>query len=234
MKKRVSQKEMHELIDRLRALAPRRPLKYGESLQLARVQAARLRAWADATEPGINLLWLIKQRAVPVEFVASHILQEESGLTTDAISGRLQVYINQQEPHVRQRFSVLHELKHVLDFADADRLHAKLGNGSAKRQADMIEWIANEFAGQVLMPTGITKRLWFEIQNVSLLAALFDVSVEAMTTRLEILGLVGQPKAAPKVYFRSNSMYICTRRPEPQYLTDLYSPHPDELLTAVA
>jgi hypothetical protein len=234
MKKRATIKEMQTLIVRLRGLAHKRPLTYGESLQLARVQAFRLRAWAEPTEPDMNLLWLRNQKAVPVEFVASHILHEESGLTTDAISGRLQMYINDQEPHVRQRFSLLHEFKHVLDFADADRLHARLGSGSERRQRDMIEWIANEFAGHVLMPTGMVKRLWFSLQDVSLLATMFHVSIEAMTTRLEILGLIGQPKAIPKVYFRASSLTICTRRPVYQYLADLYSPQPDELLTVAA
>jgi hypothetical protein len=234
MKKRATIKETHALIARLRSLAPQRPLTYGESLQLARVQASRLRGWAGAMdEPDINLLWLIKQRAVPVEFVASHMLQEESGLTTNAISGRLQMYINNHEPHVRQRFSLLHELKHVIDFADADRLHAKLGNGSPKRQADMIEWIANEFAGQVLMPTGTVKRLWFSTQSVPLMATMFNVSVEAMTTRLEILGLIGQPKPLPKVYFRTNGTLICARPGHP-LPASRYHPQPDELLTVAA
>jgi IrrE N-terminal-like domain len=224
--KKVTIKAMHELIAELRAVPPKRPLTYGESLQVTRVQAARLRRWADATEPDINLIWLIKQRAVPVNFVASHKLGEESGLTTDQVGGKLQMFINGQEPRVRQRFSVLHEFKHVLDFDHAEVLHAKLGNGSAKAQKDMIEWLANEFAGHVLMPTGMVKRLWFSTQNVSLMASMFNVSVEAMTTRLEILGLIGTPKQAPRVYFRTHGILICARqdKPHPSTLFEQASP----------
>jgi len=233
--KYVTIKEMHGLIERLRALAPRRPLTYGESLQLARVQASRLRAWAEPTKPDINLIWLRNQKAVPVEFVASHTLHEESGLTTDAISGRLQMYINDHEPHVRQRFSLLHEFKHVLDFDDADRLHARLGSGSPQRQADRVEWIANEFAGHVLMPTGLTKRLWFTTQDVPLMATMFNVSVEAMTTRLEILGLIGEPKAPPKVYFRTSGTLICARRDtRPLFISLAAATQPNELLVTAA
>lgn len=171
---------------------------------------------------------------MPVEFVASHTLHEESGLTTNAISGRLHMYINDNEPHVRQRFSLLHEFKHVLDFADADRLHAKLGSGNAKRQADMIEWIANEFAGHVFMPTGMVKRLWFSTQDVSLLATMFDVSMEAMTTRLEILGLIGQPKPLPKVYFRGNgSLAGVLADNESLFIALAASAQPDDLLSMV-
>src|SRR5262245_6671919 len=117
--KRVTIKETWTLIERLRALAPKRPLTYSESVKVARWQASRLRMWDGAHDPAINLAWLLNQRAVPVQLVASYKLGEESGLTTDQIGGKLQMFINESEPHVRQRFSLLHEFKHVLDFDDA-------------------------------------------------------------------------------------------------------------------
>lgn len=201
--KYVTIADRHRLLAELRGVAPHRPLTYGESLQLARLQAWRLRQWAGAgDEPNLNLLWLIRQRAIPVSFVPSYRLGEESGVTTDHFGGRLQVFINGGEPHQRQRFSLLHELKHVLDFPDAARLHTRLGSGNAEVKANMIEWIANEFAGHVLMPTKLVKRLWFRSQNAELMASLFNVSPEAMTTRLSVLGLIGEPKPAPRRYFR--------------------------------
>ncbi len=202
--KYVTITDMHRLLAELRNLAPPRPLTYGESLQLARVQAWRLREWMKSgDELAVNLLWLTRQRAVPVSFVPSYRLGEESGLTTDHFGGRLQVFINEGEPHQRQRFSLLHELKHVLDFPDAARLHQRLGSGNAEVKANMVEWVANEFAGHVLMPTGLVKRMWFRTQNVELVARLFNVSPEAMTTRLSVLGLIGEPKPAPRRYFRA-------------------------------
>jgi IrrE N-terminal-like domain len=195
---------MQQLLDELRDLPPRRPLTYGESLQLARVQAVRLRAWAGADDKAdMNLLWLLRQRAVPVSFVPPYRLGEASGLTTDHFGGRLQVFINGGEPHQRQRFSLLHEFKHVLDFPDAARLHARLGSGNPEVKANMVEWVANEFAGHVLMPTRLIKRLWFQTQSAELMANLFDVSLEAMTTRLTVLGLIGEPSSAPRRYFRA-------------------------------
>jgi hypothetical protein len=203
---RVTIKEMRALIERLRAIPPHRPLTYGESLRVAQWQAFHLRRWDGGDKPNIDLLWLVRQRAVPVNFVASYKLGEESGLTTDQVGGKLQMFINEREPRVRQRFSVLHEFKHVLDFDDADRLHARLGSGSRQRHDDQIEWIANEFAGQVLMPTALIKRYWFRTQDKELMATMFDVSVEAMTTRLERLGLIGESKPKPRLYFRSNGI----------------------------
>ena len=202
MNKKTKQ-AVQALITSLRAVPSNRAFTYGESLQIARIQAAKFRDWADAHEPEINLIWLIEQQAVPVNFVASYILGEQSGLTTDHISGKLEMYVNEGEPRVRQRFSLLHELKHVLDWPNADVLHSKLGSGDEELKGKMIEWVANEFAAHVLMPTRLIKRSWFASQDVSFMANLFNVSGEAMTTRLEKLGLIGEPKPRPRAYFRA-------------------------------
>jgi uncharacterized protein DUF955 len=200
--KYVTKPMMQQLITSLRTLAPNRPLSYGESIQVARLQAARVRTWLGSDSPDINLIWLRQQRAVPVSFVPSYRLGEDSGITTNAVSGRLEIFINEQEPHQRQRFSLLHEFKHVLDFDDASTLHARLGSGDVKRRALQIELICNDFAAHVLMPTALVKRAWFESQNLSLCATLFNVSPEAMSKRLAVLGLIGEPKSQPRTYFR--------------------------------
>jgi len=205
---KISKTKMRALIDGSRNRAPNRPLTYGESLQVARLQAAYLREQLQMDRPDANLIWLIEQTAVPVHFVPSYELNEDSGLTTDLINGRLEMFINQNEPTVLQRFSLLHEFKHVLDFPNASILHSKLGVGNEKLKGDMIEWIANEFAGQVLMPTPLVKRIWFKTQSLPLAASLFNVSPEAMRTRLERLNLIGDPKPRPRMYFRSAGLVL--------------------------
>lgn len=206
--KRPTIKEVTNLLKQLRAIAPNRPLTYGESVQVARLQAARFRTWITTTdEPAVNLAGLINQRAVPVHFVPSHVLNEESGLTTDLMDDKLQVFINESEPQVRQRFSALHEWKHVIDFPDANRLHHSLGVGTDNLKSLRIELIANEFAAHVLMPTNLVKRVWFKTQDIGLAASLFNVSPEAMNTRLTKLGLINR-KAQPdtRVAFRTNGL----------------------------
>ena len=195
-------RDISELVDSLRQLAPIRPLTYGESLHVARLQASRLREWTEADGPDINLIWLTEQTTIPVKFIASHKLNEDSGLTTDLISGRLEMYLNAGEIRSRQRFSLLHEFKHALDFYAAGTLHAKLGTGNSDTKARMVEWICNEFAGHVLMPTKLIKRLWFELQDLRTMANLFHVSVEAMSTRLDRLGILGDAMQKPRHYFR--------------------------------
>lgn len=146
-------KSMTELIERLRSLAPKRAISYGEAVQVARLQAGHFRRWASADQPDMNLIWLVEQRAVPVHFVPSYKLGEESGMTTNAVGGKVQVFINENEPAVRQRFSLCHEFKHVLDFTDGDHLYERLGSGSRMRKELQIELICNHFAAHVLMPT---------------------------------------------------------------------------------
>ena len=203
---KISKTMMNRLIAELRKLAPNRPLSYGESIQVARLQAAKLRALLGIEAPEINLLWLIQQTVIPVRFVPSHELNEDSGLTTDLIDGRLQIFINEAEPAIRQRFSVLHELKHVLDFPRAKTLHGRLGSGDTMLKGNMIEWIANDFAAHVLMPTPLVKRVWHKTQDVALCASFFNVSREAMTTRLTKLGLIGAARELPRMYFRTNGL----------------------------
>lgn len=195
--------DTNRIIAQLRALSPKRPQTYGMLLQVTRLQASKLRQLRLAPdELDINLAWLLSQQAVPVNRVPSYQIGGESGLTTNAISGRLEMYVNANEPLVRQRFTLLHEFKHVLDFEDANLLHSQLGSGNEKRRAVQIEQLANEFAGCVLMPTMLVKRAWFAVQDIDAVAALFNVSPEAMATRLAKLGLVGKPEIEPRMYFR--------------------------------
>lgn len=208
--KKVTKAGMTMLMAELRTLAPNRPLSYGESIQVARLQAARLRKFLDISKPEINLIWLVEQAAVPVRFVPSHELNEDSGLTTDLIDGKLRMFINQGEPPVRQRFSLLHEFKHVLDFPYAGILHERLGSGDAERKGSMIEWVANEFAAHVLMPTSLVKRIWVKTQSVSLSASVFNVSNEAMSTRLTKMNLIGELKTRPRGYFRQAGLVSST------------------------
>jgi uncharacterized protein DUF955 len=171
------------------------------------LQAHHLRSWADAQDrPEINLAPLLNQKAVPIQFVPSYTLGEQSGLTTNGVDGKIQVFINESEPTERQRFSLLHEWKHVLDFDDADTLHQQLGVGNAQVQDTIIEAIANDFAAHVLMPTALIKSYWFKTQNVSLCAGLFNVSTEAMNRRLTKLGLIDRPKPKRYTYFRHSSL----------------------------
>jgi len=201
--KYVTIAETNQLIDRLRAQLPNRPLSYGEALNLATDQAFRVRLWLNVSDSRINLAWLLQQRAVPVMRVPRYKLGENtSGMTTDQVDGRLRMFINQNEPHVRQRFTLAHELKHAIDFYVANTLYARIGSGSSKRRAEQIEAICNHFAACLLMPAGPFKSAWFRTQDIELVANLFHVSQEAVSTRIAVLGLRDKPHTTRRSYFR--------------------------------
>lgn len=201
--KYITIKDMSKLLGGLRSMMPQRSVSFGDALTLASNQAFQVRAWLVSDDLPVNLAWLLNQRAIPVTRVPRYRLGEHtSGLTTDEIDGRLRVFINQNEPHVRQRFTLAHEFKHVIDFELSDILYSRLGSGVAKRHDDQVEAICNHFAACLLMPTAQFKREWFRTQDVKLLAELFHVSPEAVTTRLDKLGLRDLPAQDGRTYFR--------------------------------
>ena len=97
------------------------------------------------------------------------------------------IVISAEEPRWRQRFSLAHEFKHVLDDPVIDRLHTRL---SPDRRQERAERLCNFFAACLLMPRPWIKHDWYGgTQNVAELARRYYVSVEAMSTRLSELGL---------------------------------------------
>ena len=53
------------------------------------------------------------------------------------------------EPRVRQRFSLAHELKHIVDHRFADLIYSSLPADDRER---LVEQICDYFAGCLLMP----------------------------------------------------------------------------------
>jgi Zn-dependent peptidase ImmA (M78 family) len=180
---------MRTLIDVIRSASPKRPLSYGESLSLARRQAGLIRQLLGATEPEFDTTWLIEQTVVPVRHFASYEVDPDVSGYTKAHGENGELHINKTEPIVRQRFTLLHEFKHLLDARDEDTLHAYLGGGNKTKKAGQIESICNEFAASLLMPLPILKDLWSKgTRETAQLARIFNVSGEAMNYRLIRMG----------------------------------------------
>ena len=97
------------------------------------------------------------------------------------------IVLKADEPRQRQRFSLAHEFKHILDDPLIDRLHQHLDPG---RRRERTERLCNYFAACLLMPRAWLKRDWGDgMQQPSALARRYYVSTEAMTTRLSEVGL---------------------------------------------
>lgn len=106
-------------------------------------------------------------------------------------AGRWVLLVDAEEAKVPQRFSLGHELAHVVYHPLATTVLPDLPKVPAH---DRLEQPSEYFAACLLMPRIWIKRAYFDegIQDVPSLARLFNVSWVAMRVRLEQLGLVSR------------------------------------------
>ena len=95
------------------------------------------------------------------------------------------VYYNPDKPEARRRFTIAHEVGHVMLHGVPHAAAARGGGGRFKGRERQVE----RFAAELLMPAGFVRAA---IRQHGLdsdrLAALFRVSQRAMQIRLEELG----------------------------------------------
>lgn len=158
----------------LRALTPRCQLTFDDTKHLAERQASLLGRLLteDITETTIAGLPRIR------------IIHEP--LPTSGLSywnGREWIIaLNTSDSLPRQRYTLLHEFKHIIDHGAAKRLYRT--QWEAERAADY-------FAACALMPKPALKRVFCTItQDLDQLADHFGVSRQAIQVRLEQTGLV--------------------------------------------
>jgi Zn-dependent peptidase ImmA (M78 family) len=180
------------LLSRLRSFVPRRGLSPAEARIIAERQAAILLNEAGLREPAVP------ERIVselPFVRVTRRAGFPTSGLATETRSGWV-IVLRADEAVVRQRYSLIHEFKHVLDDPFIEWLYPTRGGYSPE---DRAESICDYFAACVLMPRMWIKRDWASggIQDIARLARRYEVSRAAMKVRLTELRLLAQtPRCA--------------------------------------
>lgn len=174
--------EDRSVLASLRALIPLRPLEFSEALRIAELQANRLLMLSDVSDG-----------PVPSDIVTElpRIRVAYRDLPTSGLSywdGRCWVIaLNAAEPPTRQRFTLLHEYKHIIDHGRTEGLYTGRDGRGSDEQAEQA---ADYFAGCALMPKRLIKRAWGQrVQRPTVLASFFDVSPRAMDVRLSQLGL---------------------------------------------
>jgi len=168
----------------LRGLVPQRQLTFNEALRIAELQANRLlehfsidtAAVPDEIVSELPRIKIERERSLPVSGSAHW-------------NGRYWVItLCAEESSLRQRFSLMHEFKHILDHTTRHVQYRDSAYGSAHEQAERV---ADYFAACVLMPKRVVKRLWFEpAQSITGLAGTLRVSTAALRYRLDQLGLI--------------------------------------------
>jgi Zn-dependent peptidase ImmA (M78 family) len=117
------------------------------------------------------------------------------------------ISLNPDEPATRNRFTLIHEYKHIID-------HGSSGIHQTKASIRPLqEIVADYFAGCVLMPKRLLKAAYCDgIQRPADLAELFDVSEAAVHVRLDQIGLTEQvPRTQPTYRYQARRAKLSRR-----------------------
>lgn len=179
-------------ITRLRDMVPLRPLHHSESLRIAELQAQQFLKLANIARPSVPERIFAELPRVEVARLSPF---PTSGASHWA-AGRWLVAINGAEPVTRQRFSMAHEFKHIIDHRFVNLIYSRFPKSE---RHDMIEQICDYFAGCLLMPRPWVKHVYCSgIQDLPELARRFGVSQAAMAVRLNQIGLTDPtPRCLP-------------------------------------
>ena len=109
---------------------------------------------------------------------------------------KFEILINKNDVKTRQRFTVAHELGHYFlhqDYLKSEEIHidtlyraVEKADEEEKKRERQVDY----FAGALLMNRTLLEKLYKENNSIQDLADIFNVSVSAMTVRLDILGLL--------------------------------------------
>jgi Zn-dependent peptidase ImmA (M78 family) len=165
----------------LRRLLPNRPVAYEEAIVIAECQANRLASISGQLAGSVEAHDLLKLTPITLEPVLPSDSDQQSGSSTYQ-HGRWIIRLNTTEPSSRQRFTLAHELKHIIDAANT-RAYSRLSH-------QQIERICDHFAACLLMSKLTVYRLWGNgLRTPTALARAMRVSPAATIIRLRQLGL---------------------------------------------
>jgi len=175
---------MTNVIQQLRDLVPLRALTTTEAMRVAELQANRMRRVLDIAEPTFPESAISELPRVQVERMTPSPVSGAAQWSR----GRWLILLNGAEPNGRQRYSLAHEFKHVLDNPFVKLIYPSQDGVSSY---DRAERICDYFAACLLMPRTEVKRQFCDegVQDLLRLSRRFEVSQMAMQVRLNQIGL---------------------------------------------
>lgn len=191
--------ENRSVLASLRAVIPDRTnISFHDALSVAELHANRLLELHDVTDGPIPREIITELPRLKIEYVDAPI----SGASFwNGYAWVIQ--LNKRESWTRQRFTLAHEYKHIIDHGSAQRLYTATTLTPA---VDLAERAADYFAGCLLVPRKLLKRAWGSgIQRPGDLARHFQVSEPAIAVRLAQTGLVERTtrcRPRPQRYYR--------------------------------
>ncbi|MDA8040759.1 MAG: ImmA/IrrE family metallo-endopeptidase [Actinomycetota bacterium] len=164
----------------LRDIVPLRRLSRPEALKVAEAQANRLLRLSSVTEPPVGEDIIAVLPNIQIERVEP----AQAQAAAEWSNGRWLVLLNGAMSLGRQRFSLAHEFKHILDHPFVSILYWS-------RDECVTEQACDYFAACLLMPRRWLRQAWAEgIRDVPTLARRFGVSPLAVKIRLLQIGLI--------------------------------------------
>jgi hypothetical protein len=174
------------LLGCLRQVSPRRDITFSEALRIAELQANKMLDYVSSVAGSeLDCLWEQVIGSLPRVQVVYEALPVSG---TSHWNGRTWIIaLNPHESLARQRFTLLHEFKHIVDHGQVARLYTGDRRRAGREQAELA---ADYFAGCALVPKRLLKAAWGNgLQRPLELAEHFGVSVAAIQVRLAQTGL---------------------------------------------
>lgn len=151
----------------------------------------------------IDVLAIAETCDIPVEYTSS----EHSGWSINQDSFERKIVINKFEPEYRQRFTIAHEIGHIILNHQGKSYRTNKLEEYSDTIARMNEIAANNFAAQLIMPEKLVKEslrdsineLGYSLDQdfsereiakiISFSASQLNVSAQALSYRVDNLGL---------------------------------------------
>jgi Zn-dependent peptidase ImmA (M78 family) len=173
---------MRSTITRLRDLVPLRRLTTAEALRVAEAQANRLLRLSGAVEPPIGEDIIAALPHIQIE----RVVPAKAQAAAEWSNGRWLILLNGAMSRGRQRFSLAHELKHILDHPFVTILYPRRDECT-----ELAEQACDYFAACLLMPRRWLRQAWAEgDRDVYALTRRFGVTPQAVKVRLLQVGLI--------------------------------------------
>jgi len=162
-----------------------RKWKPGRIFQLVETLAKKYIKKAELSQPPVltelvehfNISPGIEIRSLPLKAYHGAVWQLEDGWI---------IHLNSEDKPDRQRVTLFHEIFHILAHCRATPVFRKRG----VKGGLFNEFLADYFAGCVLMPKEWVKEKWAEVNDLKRMAGIFQVTEVSVCIRLKAMGLV--------------------------------------------
>ena len=172
---------MSSTITKLRDIVPLRRLSTAGALRVAEAQANRLLRLSGVEKPPVRESVIAMLPHMQIERVKPSQAQAAAQWS----NGRWLILVNASMSVGRQRFSVAHELKHILDHPFVTILYPR------NQCSEIAEQACDYFAACLLMPRRWIRKAWAEgTRDATALSRRFGVTPQAVKIRLLQVGLI--------------------------------------------